>query len=172
MTGEEFKQRFLPFSRSMYGAALNLTHNAQEAEDIVQDAYLKLWTKRDTLPDMDNTEAYCVALTKNICYDRQRSRHVANADGRENYAQIPSRTNIETETENKNHADIMKRCIAGLPERQQLIVTMRDMDGMTYDEISRYTGMTMTNIRVTLKRARNKLREQFNAIKNYGGKKD
>lgn len=170
MTGEEFKQRFLPFSRSMYGAALRLTHNAQEAEDAVQDAYLKLWAKRDTLPDMDNAEAYCVTLTRNICHDRQRRKRIDADDGQDGCAQIPSRTNIEAETENKNHADIMKRCISRLPERQQQIVNMRDVEGLTYDEISRSTGLAMTNIRVTLKRARNKLREQFNAIKNYDSK--
>lgn len=170
MTGEEFKQQFLPFSRSMYGAALRLTRNAQEAEDAVQDAYLKLWTKRDALPDMDNTEAYCVTLTRNICHDRQRRKRIDIANGQNDCVQIPSRTNIEAETEHKNHADIMRRCIDRLPERQQQIVTMRDVEGLTYDEISRSTGMAMTNIRVTLKRARNKLREQFNAIRNYDRK--
>ena len=64
----------------------------------------------------------------------------------------------------------MRRCIAALPEQQRELVVMRDVNGAGYDEISYATGLSMANIRVTLSRARKTLREQFNAIRNYGNK--
>lgn len=168
MTGEEFKQRFLPLGGKLYGVALRLMCNAQEAEDVVQDAYLKLWAKRDGLPGMDNAEAYCIALAKNICYDRLRSKCLTRDDCPTEHVDAASPTDIEAEVETRDNAGIMRRCIECLPEQQRLIITMRDVNGLGYDEIERATGLNAVNIRVTLSRARKTLREQFNTIKNYG----
>lgn len=64
MDAAEFKQQFLPYHRKLYRTAIRLTENPQEAEDMVQEAYLKLWNKRDELASVLNTEAYCVTLVK------------------------------------------------------------------------------------------------------------
>lgn len=66
MDTAEFKQQFLPYHRKLYRVAFRLTGNPQDAEDMVQEAYLKLWNKRDELADVLNTEAYCVTLSR-IC---------------------------------------------------------------------------------------------------------
>ena len=57
MDAAEFKQQFLPYHRKLYRVAFRLTGNPQDAEDMVQEAYLKLWNKRDELADVLNTEA-------------------------------------------------------------------------------------------------------------------
>lgn len=170
MTGEEFKRRFLPLSRKLYGVALSLSGDMQEAEDIVQDVYTKLWTRRDRLPSDVNDEAYCIVVTKNVYNDRLRGRGSGMSFSHELPAQIPSRNDVVGDIENRNLADIMRRCIAALPEQQRELVVMRDVNGAGYDEISYATGLSMANIRVTLSRARKTLREQFNAIRNYGNK--
>jgi len=72
MDATEFKQQFLPYHRKLYRTAFRLTENPQEAEDMVQEAYLKLWNKRNELTGVLNTEAYCVTLVKNLCYDTLR----------------------------------------------------------------------------------------------------
>ena len=158
MTGEEFKRRFLPLSRKLYGVALSLSGDMQEAEDIVQDVYMKLWTRRDRLPSDVNDEAYCVVRGSGMSFSHELPAH------------IPSRNDVAGDIENRNLADIMRRCIAALPEQQRELVVMRDVNGAGYDEISYATGLSMANIRVTLSRARKTLREQFNAIRNYGNK--
>lgn len=64
MDAAEFKQQFLPYHRKLYRTAFRLTENPQEAEDMVQEAYLKLWNKRDELAGVLNTEAYCAPLSR------------------------------------------------------------------------------------------------------------
>lgn len=172
MTGEEFKQRFLPFSQKLYKVALKLSGNTQEAEDIVQDAYMKLWDRRNGLPDTDNTEAYCVAITKNICYDRLRRKRHGHDSCPQESLQIPADGNMMTEMETKDYAGIMRCCIDRLPAQQRMIITMRDVNGLSFDEIENATGLNAVNIRVVLSRARKILRNQFNAIKNYGDRQD
>lgn len=162
----------MPYSGRMYATALSLTCDGQEAEDAVQDAYLRLWTRRDTLPRMDNAEAYCVTLVKHVCYDRLRSRRLTpDGNGIETMRKA-AQTDTAEEVEAKDHAAIMRRCIARLPETARLLVVMRDVNGLGYDEIAQATGLAPSNIRVTLSRARKTLREQFNAIINYGNKRN
>ena len=168
MTCEEFKQRFMPLSRKIYCVAFSLTCNAQEAEDAVQDTYLKLWAKRDSLPDVSNAEAYCVTLAKRVCYDRLRSRHIATCDAKPEYRQIPDDCDTGADIERKERAASVMRRIARLPEKQRLVLVMRDIEELGYDEICRATGLNETNARVTLSRARKALRELFNTSGNDG----
>ena len=92
MDAAEFKQQFLPYHRKLYRTAFRLTENPQEAEDMVQEAYLKLWNKRDELAGVLNTEAYCVTLVKNLCYDALR-RSRPDEDGH-----APEELNLPTDT--------------------------------------------------------------------------
>ncbi len=81
MDAAEFKQQFLPYHRKLYRTAFRLTENPQEA-------YLKLWNKRDELAGVLNTEAYCVTLVKNLCYDALR-RSRPDEDGHARRAEPP-----------------------------------------------------------------------------------
>ena len=66
MDAESFKKEFLPYHRKLYRVAYRLLENSADAEDIVQEAYLKLWDKREGLTVISNPEAFSVTLVKNI----------------------------------------------------------------------------------------------------------
>ena len=109
MDTAEFKQQFLPYHRKLYRVAFRLTGNPQDAEDMVQEAYLKLWNKRDELADVLNTEAYCVTLIKNLCYDVLR-RSQPDEDGRPpEELNLPMDTNIAREIEQRDEVNQVKR---------------------------------------------------------------
>ena len=77
MDANDFKRKFLPYHSKLYRVAFRIMGNEQDAEDMVQETYLKLWKKREELPpDIGNMEAYCVTLTKNVCYDAIRASHI------------------------------------------------------------------------------------------------
>ena len=69
MDAESFKKEFLPYHRKLYCIAYRLLENAADAEDLVQEAYLKLWDKREGLAIISNPEAFSVTLVKNMCFD-------------------------------------------------------------------------------------------------------
>ena len=168
MDANDFKRKFLPYHRKLYRVAFHLTGNAQDAEDMVQEAYLKLWKRRDELPtDIANLEAYCVTLVKNICYDTLRLAHLEE-DGRppEEFS-IAGSSNVAHEVELKDETRQVMTLIGQLPEQQQQIMRMRDVEDRPYEEIEQATGLTGVNIRVLLSRARKKIREQFLEIRNY-----
>lgn len=76
MDAREFKQRFMPHYKLLYRVAYYLTGNAQDAEDLLQDMYLKLWQKRDDLKEETDTQAYLVTMMKNLFIDQRRHKHL------------------------------------------------------------------------------------------------
>lgn len=164
MNAAEFKQRFLPFHRKIYRQAFRLMGNAQDAEDMVQETYLKLWTRRDELPaGAERTEAYCMVVARHTCLDALRLRHPT--DGLRPAEEPPPET--VDRVEERDEADRLMELIAALPEPQRSVMRMRDVEGTPYEEIEAQTGLTAGHIRVLLSRARKKIREQFKTICQY-----
>lgn len=166
MDAENFKREFLPFHRKLYCVAYKLLENAADAEDLVQEAYLKMWDKREGLSVISNPEAFSVILVKNMCFDLLRSgKYTLNRQSVElnevNY--VSQADDFEVRDEARQVRDI----ISHLPEQQQRIVTLRDVKGCSFEEIEHATGLNATNVRVLLSRARKKIREEFNKWCNY-----
>ena len=168
MDANEFKRRFLPCHPKLYRVAFRLMGNAQDAEDMVQETYLRLWKKREELPpDIGSMEAYCVAIIRNLCLDALKTPQMEQDDCPIEEMNMPQSGNLIREMELKDEASIVQRIIGALPEQQRQIVKMHDVDDFSYEEIEQATGLTTVNIRVLLSRARKKIREQFNAINGY-----
>ena len=168
MDATDFKRKFLPYHRKLYRVAFQLTGNAQDAEDMVQEAYLKLWKRRDELPpDIGSIEAYCVTLTKNLCYDALRLSHIEEDDRPPEELPIAEHSDVMHEVERRDEANQVMRLIGGLPDQQRQVILMRDVDDRPFEEIEQETGLSAVNIRVLLSRARKKIREQFKEIMNY-----
>lgn len=168
MDADQFKELFLPYHPKLYRVAFRLMGNTQDAEDMVQEAYLKLWKKRDELPDdIQSTEAYCITLVKNICYDALRLSRLDEDDRPPEELNVSGGINVAVEVELRDEANHVMKLISQLPEQQQQIVMMRDVDDRPYEEIEQATGLSSVNIRVLLSRARKKIREQFKEIMNY-----
>lgn len=170
MDAISFKQQFLPCHPKLYRVAFRLMGNAQDAEDMVQEAYLKLWRKRDELVDILNTEAYCVTLVKNVCYDSLRSFHLDEGNRPFEELNLATASDIGREMERKDEVNHLRRLIGQLPEQQKRVMMLRDLNDCSFEEIEKATGLNSINIRVLLSRARKKIREQFNEIMNYESK--
>lgn len=144
----------------MYWAAWRLTKNKEEAEDLVQDVFLRLWTQRNELPDIENVEAYCVRLIQRRFLDLRRSRH-SEAPLPQDISLLPSGDDLHREAELRDHAEQAQRLIDTLPENQRQVIILRDIEDKSYDDIAQETGLTQVNVRALISRARRTIREKF-----------
>ena len=168
MDANDFKRRFLPYHQKLYRVAFRLMGNAQDAEDMVQETYLKLWKRREELPpDIGNMEAYCVTLTKNLCYDALRAAHIEEEERTPEELNIAQDSDLFREVAARDEVNQVKRIIETLPRQQRQVILMRDVNDCSMQEIEQATGLSAINIRVLLSRTRKKIREQFNIIRNY-----
>lgn len=166
MDAESFKKEFLPYHRKLYCIAYRLLENAADAEDLVQEAYLKLWDKREGLVIISNPEAFSVTLVKNMCFDLLRSGKYTLSRQSVELAEVHNMSQADN-FEVRDEAQQVRHIIAHLPVQQQKIVTLRDVKGCSYEEIEQVTELNATNVRVLLSRARKKIREEFNKWSNY-----
>lgn len=161
MTVSEFKSTYLPFQRKMFSTAYRLLGNGQDAEDLVQDVFLKLWQKRDTLPTDGNPAGFCITLTRNLCVDRLRRQHLQIVEHEPQESDAPKSGSGEDELISAESTSTLMNLIARLPERQRIVMVMRDVDGLDYADIAASTGLTEVNVRVTLSRARKFVAEKL-----------
>lgn len=165
MQASDFKQLFLPYHRKLFSVAYRLMSNAQAAEDMVQETFLKLWMQRDKMEKVDNPEAYSITVLRRIFYDKMRAGHLQEVDKDVGSLQISSSQNISKQLEEADEYQRVRLLINHLPEPQARIMLMRDIEDRSFDEISTETGLTEVNIRSILSRARKKIREQIKAMR-------
>lgn len=165
MQASDFKQLFLPCHRKLFSVAYRLMSNAQAAEDIVQETFLKLWMQRDKMEKVDNPEAYSITVLRRLFYDKMRAGHLQEVDKDVGSLQVSSSQNISKQLEEADEYQRVRQLINHLPEPQARIMLMRDIEERSFDEISIETGLTEVNIRSILSRTRKKIREQIKAMR-------
>ena len=161
MDAREFKQRFMPHHQLLYRVAYHLTGNAQDAEDLLQDLYLKLWQKRDSLPDEAEREAYLVTMMRNLFVDQRRLKRLDASAELKNEEGPPDERSLDRQIDARDEVTQVEGLIRQLSERDAKIIQMHLVDDRSYEEIERDTGLSQGNVRIIVMRTRKKLKEQF-----------
>lgn len=168
MTADEFKSIFLPCHKQLYRVAFRLTGNREDAEDIVQETFMKIWNGRERLGQLNNTAAFCMATLKNVFVDRVRkNRQELYSDMSTDEITIVSDTDIGQQIEARDAVDKIMGLIDLLPANQRDVMKMRDIADLPFEEIEAVTGLSSGNIRTLLSRARKKIKEQYIALLKY-----
>lgn len=161
MVARDFKSSVLPVSKKLLRFATHFLKDADLARDVVQDVFLKLWQKKETLDEVENIEAFAMRMTRNRCLDILRNNREVPIDA-ETDRQLKAKTvDVHSSVELSETAAQIARLIGKLPDLQRNVMQMRDIEQMTYDEIADLTGLQLNAIRVNLSRARKKVRDEF-----------
>jgi RNA polymerase sigma-70 factor (ECF subfamily) len=163
-----FKVEVLPIRGKILNYSIKMLENVEEAEDTVQEVFLKLWEMRAKLSEYDSVEALAVTMTKNICLNKIsfRQRHV-----KEELSQHQALWRDETADRQLEHSDAVdwvKKIIETLPPLQKMIIKMRDIEDYDMSTIAEITGCTEEAVRMNLSRARKKVKEVFFKINKIG----
>lgn len=156
---KQFKGDYLSLYQKLYRVAYYILESESDAEDALQELYLRLWKGRDFLDNVLNPQAYSIRLLKNICIDRIRSASKMALD-----AAIPEEETVAAEDERIDSRQRLEKVLAAvksLPERQRQVLTMRLIEEKPYDKISSETGLNYLTVRVTLARARKSLKSKL-----------
>ncbi len=135
----------------MYRMALRLTLNSQEAEDVVQDVMIKLWSMRERLEEVENLEAFALRMTRNLALDRQRMK-INNTEDIDN---IEPDHYVTTDHNDRNEQlESIRLMMQQLPEKQRSAMQLRDFEGYSYKEIAEMLSMTEDQVKINIFRAR------------------
>jgi len=163
MRVEEFTGIIDPIKDKLYRYALRIVKDEMEAEDVVQEVIIKLWKKKEQFAEIDNKEAWCMTLTRNLSIDKTRSKKGGRrTESIEDYHHIKDNT-LDPYKETKSN-DMMKRIkdlMELLPENQKSVLHLRDVEGYSYKEISEITTLSVDQVKVNLYRARQSMRDKI-----------
>ncbi len=163
MTRIDFNELVHQLSHKLYGYAFRILRNQEEAEDAVQEVFLKLWKLKEKLGEYNSIDALATTMVKNHCIDQVRKgKNIFNNEGSSHlYVSSPS-PSPDQEMENRESDEIIHRIINNLPDIYKTVIQLRDIDGFSYEEIAEKTAQTVNNLRVILSRARKQIRDEFN----------
>ena len=156
MTEQRFHSEYIALADTLYRVAFYMLESEDEAEDAVQELYLKLWESRDSLNGIRLPKAYAIRLLKNICIDRIRKA------GHESFPEELPQTGFSPAPDDtfdaKARLGKVLEAVKALPERQRKVLILRTVDGLSYEEIAERTGMNNLTCRVLLSQARTKIK--------------
>ena len=157
MDEQAFAQLVDEHADGLYRFAFSMLREQTAAEDAVQDAFEGLWRKRMSV-DLAKTKSYLFTSVHNRCIDAfRRQRPHVSVD--EQPVALPER-------EPHDLQEHLHRGLAILPDKQQAMVLLRDYEGYSYAEIAEITESTLETVKVSIFRARQRLRTYLGSIEN------
>ena len=156
----DFSNIWIPLADRFYRVAYYLLESEEDAEDALQELYLKLWAARSGLSAVQNPSAYGISMLKNICIDRIRKRMVRKAEPLDKVPH-PEDTHTESRTDIKDALRYLLQEMEKLPDKQRMVIRMRAVEGLEYEDIARRTGLSEVYIRVLVTMARKTLRSKI-----------
>jgi RNA polymerase sigma-70 factor (ECF subfamily) len=168
MTKEEFQAQVIPMGEKMYRIAFRLLGNSEAAKDVLQELYLKLWEKRSELHEMNNIDAFACTVLKNKCLDKLRLRkETVDVEILKSFGNNPEATFDLSEGVTE-----IRKLMQKLPDKQRIIMQMRDIECCTFEEIAELVETSVNNVRVQLCIARKWIKDELIKVYNYGIPRD
>ncbi len=150
----------------MYRYALSILKDVDSAHDVVQECLVKIWDKREMLPRVDNAEAWAMRITRNQCFDWVKTNRFTLLPREQE--DEPDQVKADHDTLMEDQQKWLRLVLDTLPQKQQEVFHLREIDGMTYQEISEVLSLNLSEVKVNLHRARTKVRSALQKIESYG----
>lgn len=166
---DAFEMLIKGHERKAFNIAYRFLKNPEDAEDVTQEAFLRAFKNIKKFKGQSSFSTWLYRIINNMCIDFVRAKQNKNTDsidktilydGEELELQIPSNKNDPVEfTESSEISDLMQKLLDELPDEQKMAVVLRDIQGFSYNEIAKITGVGMGTVKSRINRARLALRE-------------
>ncbi|MEZ4912022.1 MAG: RNA polymerase sigma factor [Saprospiraceae bacterium] len=151
----------LPFKDKLYRFALNIVGNTFDAEDIMQELLIKIWNRQEQYSTLDNKEAWCMTVTRNLAIDKVRGRKVQTNDIDDFHHLRDQDETQDKKLESSERFGFVMDLVNALPEKQRMIIHLRDVEGYSYKEIADMLETSLEFVKVSLHRARKSLKDEL-----------
>jgi RNA polymerase sigma factor (sigma-70 family) len=177
-----FDSEFMPHIDSMFNFAYRLTNDEDDANDLVQDTYMKAYRFINSFQKGTNAKAWLFRILKNSFINdyRKKSKEPAKVDyqevetvyNSENEPQYNGTVDLRTEMVQDMIGDEVARALNGLPVDFRTVIILCDIEGFTYEEMAKILDIPIGTVRSRLHRARNLLKEKLRSYATNMGYKE
>jgi RNA polymerase sigma-70 factor (ECF subfamily) len=172
-----FEKEALPHMDLLYNYALRMTNNPQDADDLVQETYLKAFRFWGSYEQGTNIKAWLFRIMKNSYINRYRKETkepdtVDYDEVKDFYSSVRHESSDPNDLQERLFGNLLDddvtKAIASLPEEFRTVVILCDIEGLSYEEIAEFVNCPLGTVRSRLHRGRKLLREQ---LMEYGRKR-
>lgn len=172
-----FEEIVTAYERKIYNLALRYVGNEQDACDMTQEAFLRIYRSIESFKEESSLSTWIYRITANLCIDfirKSAARSTVPLDGDDENPemQIPA-TDMQCDPEavfqNRELRDAIESSLAQLSEEHRQIIILRDVSGLTYQEIVDVLGIEEGTVKSRLARARRRLRDILVCQGNVSG---
>lgn len=166
------------YKTTVFNTIYSIMGNAQEADDIAQEVFLKVYTKAGSFKGESSFSTWLYRVTVNRCIDelRRRKNKIISYETEFNQEEklklkdvLASRENDITEKlRQKELQDIIQKAVNSLPEKYRIILTLKEIEGLSYKEISQIMKISLAKVKIWLFRARQKLKGKLAFLYSQG----
>ncbi len=184
----DFRHDLLPLKDKLFRLALRITLDRPEAEDVVEDVLVKTWEMRNSpeMQEIKNLESYCLTMTRNLALDRAAKKEAQNVsldeltDAGQGGTEDEGRPKIvpfqiadtsvlpDQRLEYEEKYQWVHDLFLQLPEKQRSVMQLRDIEEHSYQEVAEILQITESDVKVTLFRARQALKQLILSTKRNG----
>ena len=164
---KEFPISFDALRNKVFRFACRMLHNDEDARDITQDMSEKIWNMHKEARLSGKIEALAMTMTKNLCLDKLKH------EKQKQYKLQVLRDSQETafqpaDYDRKNTHQVIRELIDKLPEKQRMVIHLRDVESFSFEEIAEIMAMDVSAVRMNVSRARKTVKENLIKTMNYG----
>ncbi|MBK9270787.1 MAG: sigma-70 family RNA polymerase sigma factor [Saprospiraceae bacterium] len=170
---EKFDQELLPHLEALHSFAYHMTYNEEDAEDLVQETYIKAYKYLDHYGEGTNAKAWLFKILKNVYINefRKKNRRPRQVDYEDSAAfhegedhAVVSYDDLREELFDQIMGDEVTEALHSIPEEFKTIILLCDIEDFSYQEIAKILDIPVGTVRSRLFRARNMLKDK---LKNY-----
>lgn len=168
-----FEELFNHYHSLVYGIGLKFTGNQEDAEDVTQEVFTKVWRSLRDFNYNSSLKTWIYRITLNTCIDHSRKpwkKHQPNA-GPDNALEQSEQDRLPSDEESAESKLLVKETVAqvrkaitGLRPHLKAVLVLKDLEGMSYNEISSVLGLSLGTISSRLNRARKSLQGALSAL--------
>ena len=162
-----FEALVLRYQKKVYNTVLRLAGDCAEAEDLSQEVFLKIFKGLSSFRGESSFSTYIYRVAANTAIDALRRREAPtvslsteNEEGEEFELALPDAGPLPVEIlESRERRQAIRAAIDALPEHHRAVIVLREMDGMSYQDIAQAMGLTEGTVKSRINRARGRLRQ-------------
>jgi len=172
---QAFEQLITTYQQNVFNLAYRMIRNYDDASDIAQEAFLKAYVNLPRFKGNSKFSTWLYRITTNVCLDEIKKRkkvqtysmseNIETEEGEISREIEDKSANIERNFERSEQQKMVNEAIDNLPEKHRLVIVMRDINNMSYEEIAAALQCSEGTVKSRINRARNAL---YGMLKNTG----
>jgi RNA polymerase sigma-70 factor, ECF subfamily len=158
------------YRRKVFNVAYKFVGRHDQAEDLTQDVFLKLYKSLDTFDRRANFQTWLISVSRNLCIDHYRSvrkeRETINRDvDPSDFAPASRDTRVDTQLEQRDRVKLLRKALDKLAPTLRTAVMLRDIQELTYQEIADRLHLPEGTVKSRINRGRTELARQIQRLR-------